>query len=372
MKTDPVENLLQLPPFSLNAEKKKTRFRQSMEHAFLHHLRNNPPFKRLCEASGMETETLDADPSRWPYIPVGLFKHARLASVPDDQVKFQIRSSATGGIPSTILVDGLTAKRQAHASARVFSDYIGSHRRPFLILDEEPSPGDQAAIQARSAATRGILLFANPAEYFLRSQQDRISLDHTALAERLRQFEQSQDEVCLFGFTYILYTHLIQTFKDLGYSFKLGPEARIIHIGGWKKLREQSVGPDLFLSDIQEVLGIPEERVLDVYGFTEQMGLVYINQGKGLKTMPVYAEIIIRDPQSLHPAEDGKAGLIQIQTPLPHSYPGISVLTEDVGRVISDKTGDQNRQGTCFELLGRAPAAELRGCGDILGRIMES
>jgi phenylacetate-coenzyme A ligase PaaK-like adenylate-forming protein len=372
MKTNPIEEILQLPPFSLNAEQKKTLFRQSMEKAFIHHQKNNPKFKRLCEASGMEAGVLDPDPGRWPYVPVGLFKHARLASVPDDRIKFQIQSSATSGNPSTIVVDELTARRQSQASARIIAEYIGSHRRPFLILDQEPAAGGQAAIQARSAATRGILLFANSAEYFLRAQQGRISLDHSRMAERLRQFERSQYEVCLFGFTYIFYMNLIQAFKDLGLSFKLGPAARVIHIGGWKNLTEHRVGPDRFLSDIHEVLGIPDERVFDVYGFTEQMGLVYINQGTGLKTMPVYSEIIIRDPQSLLPITDGNAGLVQILSPLPHSYPGISVLTEDVGRVTSNRTDEQNRQGTCFELLGRAPSSELRGCGDILGRMMES
>ena len=59
---------------------------------------------------------------------------------------------------------------------------------------------------------------------------------------------------------------------------------------------------------------------------------------------------------------------IQMLTPLPHSYPGISVLTEDVGKIVGrgiDKTG---RIGTQFEIIGRAKKAETRGCGDIMAQ----
>ena len=96
------------------------------------------------------------------------------------------------------------------------------------------------------------------------------------------------------------------------------------------------------------------------------MGLLYVSVGDGPKTVSTYSEIIIRDFQTLDPVEDGKQGLIQILTPLPHSYPGISVLTEDVGRIVGRGIDTKGRAGTQFEMIGRARKAETRGCGDIM------
>ena len=131
-------------------------------------------------------------------------------------------------------------------------------------------------------------------------------------------------------------------------------------------MESEKVTKEQFVSDVSHVFGVKKENIFDFYGFTEQMGLLYVSVGDGPKTVSTYSEIIIRDFQTLDPVEDGKQGLIQILTPLPHSYPGISVLTEDVGKIVGrgiDKTG---RIGTQFEIIGRAKKAETRGCGDIM------
>lgn len=114
------------------------------------------------------------------------------------------------------------------------------------------------------------------------------------------------------------------------------------------------------------VFGVEKNNIIDFYGFTEQMGLLYGSVGESFKTTPTYSEIIVRDFQTLRPAKDGDLGLIQILTPLPNSYPGISVLTEDVGVVLARGEDEFGRIGTHFEIRGRAKDAEIRGCGDIM------
>jgi hypothetical protein len=164
---------------------------------------------------------------------------------------------------------------------------------------------------------------------------------------------------------------MIKMLKDRNVRFKLSDSARILHIGGWKKLESQKVSRKQFLDDIFLTLGVKSSHVYDFYGFTEQMGLVYGNRADWPKTVPLYAEIIIRDPLTLEPAEEGRNGFIQMLTPLPQSYPGVSVLTEDIGRIVGRGQDSDGRWGTKFELTGRAQRAEIRGCGDILGEIVE-
>ena len=76
--------------------------------------------------------------------------------------------------------------------------------------------------------------------------------------------------------------------------------------------------------------------------------------GDGVRLAPVYSDVIVRDPVTLEPVPDGEAGLLEFITPLPHSYPGIALLVDDMGRIVSRDQGQDGRYGTRFEVLGRA------------------
>ena len=207
---NPIENLLIHPPFSLDLKQKKDLFSQAMQAAFKHHWANCREFRQLCWKQGYDISHSVTDLKDYPYLPAGLFKKRNLISVPPDEIKIKLMSSATSGMPSTIHVDAITSKRQTMVSALVIAGYIGPERRPFLILDEDPSKTKSPKISARSAATRGFLLFANTVDYFLQTKNNHLTLDISGLTRVLRHIESSQKEVCLFGFTYILYTQVIK------------------------------------------------------------------------------------------------------------------------------------------------------------------
>jgi hypothetical protein len=49
---------------------------------------------------------------------------------------------------------------------------------------------------------------------------------------------------------------------------------------------------------------------------------------------------------------------------LPESYPGHSILTEDLGRITAVDGCACGRLGKALRIEGRVPKAELRGCSD--------
>ena len=362
----PIESLLNHGPFELDENVRNGLFADAIYDAFKHHVANNELFKNYCQNRGFKFDGKPSDLADYPYLPVNIFKNKRLTSVPSEKINAILNSSATSGIPSTIVLDKITSKRQIVALAKVMSDYLGNQRRPFLILDEDPLKSSSIETSARAAATRGFLISCSKSEYFLSYTNNRLTLDIKKFQKSLKQYEDSKQEICIFGFTFILYYHVVRVLKKKGIVFKLSDNSKIAHIGGWKKLESQRVSKEQFLQDVSDVFSVKVDNIYDFYGFTEQMGLVYVSVGDLPKTVPAYSEIIIRDFQSLKPVKDGDQGLIQILTPLPHSYPGISVLTDDVGRIVGrgkDKTG---RIGTQFEIIGRAKKAEARGCGDIM------
>ena len=73
-----------------------------------------------------------------------------------------------------------------------------------------------------------------------------------------------------------------------------------------------------------------------------------------------------RRPHSWEPAAVGEEGVIQVVSLLPRSYPGHSVLTEDMGVVATIDAGAGGRYGKAIRVVGRAPKTELRGCSDVI------
>ena len=59
-----------------------------------------------------------------------------------------------------------------------------------------------------------------------------------------------------------------------------------------------------------------------------------------------------------------KKGLVQLISLLPSSYPGHNIITEDIGRIIGVDDCKCGHKGKYFEILGRVPASDLRGCSD--------
>ena len=51
---------------------------------------------------------------------------------------------------------------------------------------------------------------------------------------------------------------------------------------------------------------------------------------------------------------------------LPTSYPGHSIITEDVGVIVNKNNCVCSSQGKRFKVLGRASMAEIRGCSDTI------
>jgi hypothetical protein len=364
-----IGRLLATSPFGLPDENKRPLFSAAMAEAFRHHYSDNEVFRTISRKQGITPESFPDDLSFLPYLPAALFKNRTLASVPADKITTVLRSSATSGTPSIVSIDRTTARRQSFVSAKIMAEYLGHHRRPFLILDAEPRPSAGLEIMTRTAATRGFLVFADSAAFALEEIDGRVRLDEDKLERSLGDLDKSGRDVCVFGFTHLLYSRLIKPLLEKSRMIRLPAGSRVAHIGGWKRLRAEHVDAGRFLEDAVRTLGIQEDSIIDFYGFTEQMGVIYAGAGRSPKTVHAYAEIIVRDFDTLRPVPDGKPGLLQFMTPVFHSHPGISILTEDVGRIVRRGADKAGRWGTQFEILGRAENAEPRGCGDLFPRV---
>lgn len=361
-----IEQLLAGNAFPHNLDVAEHLFEAALQDELIFHYNHNLLFRQFCDRKGFNPySTLALD--KIPPVSVSVFKELgqTLASVPVGDIKLKLQSSATSGTPSTIVVDKTTAKRQQRAMTKVLQEFIGTGRKPFLVMDIDPRAGFGKLLGARFAAVSGYLTFACKVGFFLKTDDNNISyFDVSAMKEFLAEIGDDTP-VVLFGFTYILYANVLKAFSDVDVNIHLPKGSKIIHIGGWKKLESEKISKDKFNSDLATRFGIDPADVIDIYGFTEQMGLNYPDCPCGCKHTSAFSRVLVRDVVTHEVLPPGKQGMLEFITPIPHSYPGNVVLTDDLGELVAGEC-PYGRSGQRFRVLGRIKKAEVRGCGDIL------
>lgn len=363
-----MDRLLALPPFDVEDALKNEALSAAMAESLKHHYEHCAPYRRWCEKQRFIADRPLEDLASVPFLPVGIFKRMELSSVTPSEVVRILTSSATSSqIPSRVVIDQVTRHRQMRALTAILTAILGGRRRPFVVLDAAPRADAQGGqeLSARAAGMRGYLMAATTKHYVLRDAKPAPTLDADLLFATVERLRATGEPFCFLGYTYMLYRSVILPLHEKGVRLNLPPNVSVLHFGGWKKLREQAVDRTLLNARTADVLGIPVRNIRDVYGFTEQLGVVYPDRGDGIREIPTYAEVMVRDPRTLRPAAEGETGLLEFLCPLPHGYPGVAVLVDDIGRMTPYRN-DAGAVRRGFEVLGRAERAEPRGCGDTL------
>ena len=357
--------LLSIPPYDSSVEAEEL-FIKSLQEELVFHYKNNQMYRQFCDRKGFDPYLQITSLEDIPAVAVSVFKELgfKLNSVPKEDLTMALQSSATSGIPSTVVLDKITAKRQSKAMVKVISEFIGAKRIPFLIMDIDPRGVDRRLLGARFAAVTGYLKFASKVGYFLKAKDGISYFDVEGIQEYVTSLPTDQP-VVVFGFTYILYQNVLKSIVGSDVKIQLPKGSKVIHIGGWKKLESEKISKELFNQQLSECFGIEPADVIDIYGFTEQMGLNYPDCPCGCKHASSYVRVIVRDTVTRQPVEAGKEGMLEFITPIPHSYPGNVVLTDDVG-ILENESCPYGRPGQRFRVVGRLKKAEVRGCGDIL------
>jgi hypothetical protein len=352
--SDLIEDLLVRPAFGLRQPDKEATLGPVLDELTLYHAAHCPDYGRMLAATSPEWQPGAGIPAL-PYLPVSIFKRRTLSSVGDDDVFKTLTSSGTSGSAvSKIILDRATAMRQTRALAAVMEPVLGRDRRPMLIVDSPSVVNNRKLFSARGAGILGLMNFGRKHSYLLDE-------DFHPSAAALRAFVDRHcgEELFIFGFTFMVWKHLL---RDLGYTGVDLSAATLVHSGGWKKLEEERVDNAELKRQLADAFGIT--RVYSFYGMVEQVGGVFVEGDDGWLHTPSFGDIIIRDPVTWEVQADGVEGLIQLVSVLPTSYPGHSILTEDIGVVEVVDSPTSPHLGKSFRVIGRVPQTQLRGCSD--------
>jgi Acyl-protein synthetase, LuxE len=359
-----IESLLTAPLYGLDPKERHDSLLAVLKKELAFGCDRNPGFCNYVEHWPVPFQTAEAI-ADLPYLPVGAFKaNPPLALVETNEIKRTLTSSATTGqVPSRVVLDSETAKRMTKGVTTIIRDFIGAARRPYLVIDLPENLGGQPELGARGAAIQGLGAFATELVCCLcRDPESNTRLDLEKLLDCAAKWRAT--EVLAYGFTYMIWTHLVQPLQRQGITLDL-PNVRVLHSGGWKRLERETVTRDAFIAGVASVFGCSADRVIDFYGMVENVGVIYPDCEGGNKHVPAFAEVVVRNPLTLAPVKAGQQGLVQVCSVLPTSFPGFLVLTDDMAEVIDYEHCPCGRRGASFRFTGRVPKAEVRGCGNL-------
>lgn len=295
-----------------------------------------------------------------PFLPVRLFKELELKSIADSEViKIMTSSGTTGQSVSKIYLDKTTSVNQQKALVKIVSDFIGVGRIPMIIIDCPSVVKNRALFSARGAGILGFSMFGSKKVYAL---DDNMRLD----VDSVRGFlEMHKDErILLFGFTFMVWQHFykeVVRLKEEGITFDLS-KGILIHGGGWKKLISETVSTEEFRQRLKDICGL--DNIHNYYGMVEQTGCIYMECEHNHLHTSIFSDVITRRPFDFSECDIGEAGIIQVVSTIPESYPGHSLLTEDEGVILGEDDCPCGRKGKYFKINGRLKDAEIRGCSD--------
>jgi hypothetical protein len=191
-------------------------------------------------------------------------------------------------------------------------------------------------------------------------------LDVEGLLAALREAERDGTAVLIAG-TSFTFVHLFDAMRERGVRVTLPAGSRVMDTGGFKG-RSREVGREELLTDFQALLGVPPTHAVNEYGMTEMTSQFYdgtvgsAGDDGRLYRGPHWVRSAACDPETLKVLEPGSTGILR-HWDLGNLSSILALQTSDLGRVLPDGR---------FELYGRAPGAEARGCSIAMDELLQA
>ena len=327
------------------------RFEELALSIFTHQFAHCAAYREFATRRGATPATV-ADWRAVPAVPIVAFKHAELTCGPPERT---FRSSGTTQGPDTrsrhLIPDLRLYRASALAGLRrfLFPD-VERMRIVSLIASTDQLPDSSLAQMVAWA----LETFATERRYV--AHADGLEIDHLVAA--LEASERDGQPLAILTTSGAL-IRALDALRARGRSFRLPHGSRLMDTGGDKGAPRQLSRHGL-LHAVWSAFAIPGYFAVNEYGMAELSSQYYDSSladrvagrhAPRRKSAPHWTRTRILDPTTLAPAAPGQVGLL-CHTDLANAGSAMAILSEDLAVAVADG----------FELRGRAPGAETRGC----------
>jgi hypothetical protein len=319
---------------------------------FQHQWEHNAPYRSFCEARSRNPSVV----KKWrdiPPVPIHAFKVAELCCAPPERIFLSTGTTAGIDRRSRHLMPDV---RLYHASAvaglrRFLFPDVDRMQLISLVLPADLQPESSLAQMVAWAMEE----FGHETSAYAVSSN---GIWGETCTELLRNAEASGEPACLLTTTGAL-IRFLDFARERALTFRLPHGSRLMDTGGGKGA-PRPMSRNGLLQACWNTFAIPGYFCVNEYGMAELSSQFYDNVIENrvagrhrprFKVGPHWARTIVLDPGTLEPLPPDTTGLL-CHFDLANAGTVMAVLTEDLGKAVGDG----------FELLGRVPGAEVRGC----------
>lgn len=412
------ENIFEIPP----KEADEMRFK-AIKYAFNHHYNNNSFYKNFCKENGISPEDIKSieDLPKIPLIPDKFFKDypsgedfaAWLSGLvtgemPDISINKKnpsyddvigafnkagmeiAYSSGTSGrytfiprnrktfyaseyaLAKTVIsmvypfwqyeMDGYLMMPNPHKTnvyaGKVCSMYFDAIENVEVAIDRD-IPADLIKEAMGSGIKSSMIKFA-----VKRGNKKMVN----RMIKWLREKEKENKKISMIGLPFILH-FVMNKLEEEGETFDFGENGAVATGGGWKIYENERMPVEKFRKRVNDILGIPGEQCLDVYGMVEGNGwMVHCPEGHYLHVPHSYFHPLILNDE-YEAVDYGEWGRFAFLDPLADSYPGF-IMSGDRVRML-EHCPVCDRPGPVLEPeVKRQHGEEMRGCAEEMRRVL--
>jgi long-chain-fatty-acid---luciferin-component ligase len=321
-----------------------------VREAFEHHVATNALYRDYVARVGAAAPEAPTDV---PLVPTSLFKHATTQRVLSVLVGTQrCVSSGTQGSRSVIGRDDDTMELLVGSIATGL-ELIGDwYEHELDVVNLGPSLDEAGDVWFAYVMALVEMLF--PTHHAVRDGH----VDWAAAVDHAAECLDAGRHLGVIGPPF-----LVSEFADACArrgSLGGGDRVTVVTGGGWKGFHGSRLSRDELADRVADGLGLVyPSQVRDAFNQVE-LNTVVFECDALLKHVPAWLEVVARDPTTLEPLPEGRAGVLSYLDPTARSFPCF-ILGEDVGFATSGTCGC-GRTGTILSVVRRIERAEAWGC----------
>lgn len=347
-------------PYDLESTDKL--FIDSMRENAVFQYNNCADYKRILDEAEFNPNGINSfdDLVNLPFIPTLYFKHHRLESVPQSKQLIKATSSGTSGSMSNIGLDYKSLRLGLSMVLREFKYHSLLSLKPtnYIVFGYQPTKQNKTSFSKTALG----FTFVAPAlsrTFALVKSDNGYSLDFDGVKKALEKCSKSKFPMRTIGFPAYTY-FLLKQLKSEGIRYKMPKGSKVTIGGGWKQFYAEKVEKQDFYSLVNEVLGIEEKNIVEFFGAVEHP-ILYTDCKCHHFHIPIYSRVIIRNPDDFAPLPYGRAGLINLLTPMINSMPMLSVMTDDIG-ILHNEPCECGESSPWLEIIGRVGIKDIITC----------
>ena len=341
-------------------------FIEAMKEITTWHIDHSDFYKKLAHSekfSISEIKTVD-DCLKIPHLWAHFFKNHEILSIPEKEVFLHLTSSGTTGQKSQIFFDEWTIRSAQRMVDSIFEKYkwiTPNENCNYVLFSYET----ESSSKLGTAYTDNFLCKYAPVNevfYALKlTGNGGHEFDCFGTIEAFKKFSNQNLPVRIFGFPAFLYFTL-ERMKKLGIPpLKLHPESLVFLGGGWKGNADKQISKEELYSLVEEMLGIPNNRLRDGFGSVEHC-VPYIECSNHEFHVPVWSRVFIRDVETLKALNYGEKGFLHFISPYITSMPAHSVIMGDMASLHEAKSCGCGSPTPYFRIHGRAGISKNKSC----------